>query len=642
MKRIFSVIMALMLIISTTSQAYVVTVHGENCTYTLSSKANRGITLSDKRDNVRWWKVVDTYKNIIGVINSRFIMPEGNVEVTPMLTGNQIVVQQTTNGEIKYNGIKVNTIETSEGEEYTVAIVPNEGYEIEKVSVNGETKEVTNKTEMNYTFTNVNENYVITATYVEVTEPISYTITYNLDGGTNNENSPASYTMETESFTLSEPTKDGYIFIGWTGSNGTVMEKDVTIAKGSTGNRSYTANWKVWAGWNEPVLTSGLTPVNWNGSYWVATTKENWVYNYEIASNEDGSEKEGVSSGEIAAWANAMTADGSMYVWIPRYTYKITSGYHSFGNSWNVDDESLRGSNKIEIKFSQGTTDDTTEGVTNASEGYISHTAFTFGADELKGIWVAKFEASQGTTTDEVSVPTSSTSVAKSIPGVSSWRDLSVSNMFDYAYNTYRDADSHLMKNVEWGAVAYLTNAIGRIPYINNSSSFITGNAGEIQNAVEGSDTVSTYTWNTVNGIKASTTHNVYGIYDMSGGAWEYVAAYYTGGDSKYLAKDVSNKLYAGVLYTFGNDTSTAKYVDTYSSVYVEDKKGDAVYETSGSSSSGWGWDSDYSVFPRSYSPVFLHGGRTADVSNAGVFSFYSEKGVNSPNNGFRLVLAIK
>ena len=37
---------------------------------------------------------------------------------------------------------------------------------------------------------------------------------------------------------------------------------------------------------------------------------------------------------------------------------------------------------------------------------------------------------------------------------------------------------SHMMKNTEWGAVAYLTNAVGRIPYINNSSSYITGNAG--------------------------------------------------------------------------------------------------------------------------------------------------------------------
>ena len=80
-----------------------------------------------------------------------------------------------------------------------------------------------------------------TTLYACWTEEV-YTITYNLDGGTVIEN-PNNYTIESETITLNNPTKEGYIFIGWTGSNGAVPEKTVTIPKGTTGNKQYTANW---------------------------------------------------------------------------------------------------------------------------------------------------------------------------------------------------------------------------------------------------------------------------------------------------------------------------------------------------------------------------------------------------------------
>ena len=69
-----------------------------------------------------------------------------------------------------------------------------------------------------------------------------YSITYTLNGGTVSGN-PTSYTADTATFTLKNPTKEGYDFTGWTGSNGTTAQTSVSIAKGSTGNKSYTANW---------------------------------------------------------------------------------------------------------------------------------------------------------------------------------------------------------------------------------------------------------------------------------------------------------------------------------------------------------------------------------------------------------------
>ncbi|HIX09052.1 MAG TPA: InlB B-repeat-containing protein [Firmicutes bacterium] len=70
-----------------------------------------------------------------------------------------------------------------------------------------------------------------------------YDITYNLDGGTNHAGNPANYTIETPTFTLQAPTRAGYEFEGWTYDSVTTPMATVTIARGSTGERTYTANW---------------------------------------------------------------------------------------------------------------------------------------------------------------------------------------------------------------------------------------------------------------------------------------------------------------------------------------------------------------------------------------------------------------
>ena len=55
---------------------------------------------------------------------------------------------------------------------------------------------------------------------------------------------PTVYTEQTDTFTLNNPTRFGYQFLGWTGSNGNIPQKTVTIEKGSSGNKTYIANWK--------------------------------------------------------------------------------------------------------------------------------------------------------------------------------------------------------------------------------------------------------------------------------------------------------------------------------------------------------------------------------------------------------------
>lgn len=80
-------------------------------------------------------------------------------------------------------------------------------------------------------------------TYTATWTPVNYTIAYELNGGSVASANPTSYNIETTTFMLNNPTKVGYDFAGWTGSNGSTPQTTVSIAKGSTGNKTYTANW---------------------------------------------------------------------------------------------------------------------------------------------------------------------------------------------------------------------------------------------------------------------------------------------------------------------------------------------------------------------------------------------------------------
>lgn len=73
---------------------------------------------------------------------------------------------------------------------------------------------------------------------------VTYTIQYHLNGGIVSQENQTTFTVESEQIKLHNPTKKGYTFTGWTGSNGTTPQTDVTIAAGSTENRTYTANFK--------------------------------------------------------------------------------------------------------------------------------------------------------------------------------------------------------------------------------------------------------------------------------------------------------------------------------------------------------------------------------------------------------------
>ena len=104
----------------------------------------------------------------------------------------------------------------------------------------GGTVDVT-ETSGTYGFTMPGDDVTVAATQTAIT----YTITYSgVEGATFATANPESYTVDSDAITLCNPTKEGYAFAGWTGTGLTEATTTVTIAKGSTGNKTFTATWK--------------------------------------------------------------------------------------------------------------------------------------------------------------------------------------------------------------------------------------------------------------------------------------------------------------------------------------------------------------------------------------------------------------
>ena len=213
------------------------------------------------------------------------------------------------------------------------------------------------------------------------------------------------------------------------------------------------------------------------------------------------------------------------------------------------------------------------------------------------------------------------------------------------------------MKNSEWGAVAYLTHSqYGRNGHeidINNSSSFITGNGGgsTSASAVEGV----TNAYNTATGAKASSTGNIYGIYDLSGSAWERTAAYITNGHANLST--YGSSFAVATADANGYQTKSTKYATVYPynsssdsntnnyNIYKSLKSttygyGDAILETSTGGRGSTCWNSDSSYFPYTGSPFFVRGGNCDSGAGAGAFYFSGTNGGAYVNNSFRVVCA--
>ena len=429
-----------------------------------------------------------------------------------------------------------------------------------------------------------------------------------------------------------------------------------------------------------PVLKDNLVPVVISDTgvvtkadinkEWYSYEKKNWA-NSVILKDESVVYKNGEEIPEDNI--------ESYFVWIPKYSYQLFD-LGNYSGLTSISDKTQ----EIKIKFGTSNTSDNVTGECttpmkdnhgiagtsgNCKVGdYMTHPAFL--AFDTTGLWVGKFETGYDGATSTAAAQVNSVDTNKIVikPNVYSWRNITLGNMFKNSYDYKRDLDSHMMKNTEWGSVAYLQHSIygsQASVRINNNSSYITGYAATEEstlgynggNSIEGNRVESTtlgqdgnYTINylTQNSVVASTTNNYSGIYDMSGGAWEYVMGYTTGATTVGGSSDI-NSLYSN----FFSDSAYSKYWDRYTSTiytnYNNRILGDATGEMGPFGSekdpdekarykSSWYEDCAY-FLPSSY-PWFIRGGNWYDGSATGVFAFHHVIGGTYTTNSYRIVLA--
>ena len=389
---------------------------------------------------------------------------------------------------------------------------------------------------------------------------------------------------------------------------------------------------------NAPDLVDGMIPVRYDYKIneWVkadsTNTNNNW-YSYEnkIWANAVLVDSDSRSNYMNASIDTPVSEDDILayYVWIPRYKYVL----------FNVNSEVIDPI-EIQIEFEKET-DPISQGDENGE--FLSHPAFWWdnnsdgiravdGTEEIAGIWVGKFET--GGTVSEPKVK----------PNVQAATGLNVYNLFNMNKNIQNtnyltetgviEADAHMIKNTDWGTVAYLSHSrygINKTITINDNSNHISGRQGNYTYndfVVSGGTITSNKKPGT--GTKASTTGNVYGVYDIAGCGSEYVMGVNKSSGANHAPCYKNSGFNA-------NNIPQLKYYNLYeytstSSDYTKRILGDATGETNG-------WYGATKKFINSSDCWFTRGGNKAYYHSGGGFYIYPYSGGGQIEHSSRGVL---
>ena len=471
------------------------------------------------------------------------------------------------------------------------------------------------------------------------------------------------------------------------------------------------------SGANKPELTSNMIPVYYDeaNNSWKKADASN-LDEFNIWYNYDKK-----------MWANAVTVStanrdtylkasagttipitdiNTMWVWIPRYTYTYFKS--STPQEINIKFEKRTNSSgtikcvpAINQKDSDGNiisqkcTDSKNTSLKEGISTY-THPAFTFGSNELTGLWVGKFENSA------VDIPTSPITTDSTIiikPDLVSLRYKDISYMFKdirqmegsnnvYGFkqssntvfnwdgtltNDNNNIDIHMMKNNEWGVVAYLSHSkygINGEIYKNNSSGYYTGRSGgnvsgktsasSVYTNISSTDQSNEYGYYTYDGYLlnyntntksqtkdlskvASSTGNIYGIYDISGGSNEYVMGVMVSSDGKFNVASTGNwnaslmplnKYYNS--YSYDVSSNNTKY-----STFTRGNLGDATIEVLASSSNRKSWYDDLASFVASDRPWITRGSYYNDLVAPGAFYYHTGPGSHNDSVSTRSCLIV-
>ena len=437
---------------------------------------------------------------------------------------------------------------------------------------------------------------------------------------------------------------------------------------------------------NVPELAEGMIPVVYSITKhaWVKQDLEkSYAYQEQVWANAVTVVENGTNTREYYQSAPAETVIpmediNTMWVWVPRYEYQYTN----LGTQYAGGTKEQPG--EISINFiSKETT-------SPSSSEYKVHPAFTFGGTELSGIWVGKFETtgtlpSQNYCRDE----SCNVSTVTIKPGVTSLRNQQVASLFymtrsmqtnnasTYGFASDNSYNIHMAKNSEWGAVAYLSQSrygkygnpdyegVNKEIYQNKSSFLITGSSNGTPSTESTNPQVSYDT--PYSGYGASTTGTIYGIYDMSGGSWEYVmgnynrysgytARSYTIEEAKTIlgrkdnqAIGIWNSGFNGPVY--GKDSDGSEMSWTTGVEFPEEKYFDLYTTSNGTTACNGacdghaltetaGWYNDAPWFVTASIPWFIRGGYWSGTAHAGVFCSNVTYGYTNGNSASRAVLA--
>jgi hypothetical protein len=457
-------------------------------------------------------------------------------------------------------------------------------------------------------------------------------------------------------------------------------------------------------------LNDGYFPESW-GNY----DEKQWCNAVTVKSEKLAKYKTSPAGTEIAE--NDILG---YWVYVPRYKYQV------FRYDANNDNSNYRTQTSFNIIFQKPTdpkaipasytgSGDYQSNV-GANNAWATHPAFTIGGTtELAGFWYAKFEASRsdgwfcatyingdvcntGTTASYIGTPLNTPSLYTTFkPNEASASYQRVSNQYlsaKYVKTAHNIStfDTHMSNNSHWGATVYLATSIYGTDYpkvynngylnmaanTNSASAkrYITGCGPITSQSDDNGPTCNTY--ETAIGQQASTTGNIYGIYDMAGGSWEYQLAVLTCGDDNHLSTGRSTSENSGFSNGadncyYGSVNSTqpvnptfwpdSKYLNIYPrySIFtnVDNSNGhifgsnqctwatcggQALHETRSvqsisTSNSIAAWGSDLSMFVVSGGPWLYRGGASHDSSGTGLFASYDHSGASLVGMSFRVVL---
>lgn len=532
--------------------------------------------------------------------------------ITIVVTGTYAIYKQTISGKIKSNmATTIIDLQTNEGNKF--ALKPD-------------------TTTVEYTFAvnnyktvdgSVKTNEVLSDYYIKISGITNSAITSTLYY-VNSNNVRQALTLQTTGdysgyykapiqLQISNQTTDNYVLV--MSITGTYTQNDTMSVDVDLGYVQYVADDTEEQLVNAPELADGMVPVKWDGTNWIKVSSSNTSKEWYDYANQKWANVALVSeSYRTVADETAIPEENiyAMFVWIPRFVYKIPSSYYHTAMTQATFASDTSNSNAVDIQFSKSQADggdtwnsdivvtNSSSITNNASDGWMTCPAFTFGDTELNGFWMAKFKASDNSATSTLNTGKDGTITTvyikpsrysetnmKTDDTITACRNMETNSIYGWTTSSTlntngsfatdtNNLDTHLIKNSEWAAVCFLTNSQYGVnkSAINNSASTATG-------TITGESATVTTVYNT--NIDMSTTGNAYGVYDMSSTVWDSVAAYIDAGNS--MGTTILTNLLAKYrdAYTVPSGVNyTVTYTDR-TSVYgmFEHINGTAIWETS-------------------------------------------------------------